>query len=95
MADGGWSTAGVVSAFVLDSRWGIGRGFETYHDDFELEQGEKSNLGAVQRDGPARRGELCREAVEGGAGVKMHRRSRVLPDVRPASSSQRGRDPCL
>ncbi len=51
LADGGWSTAGFVSAFVLDSRWGIARGFETYYDDFELEGDEKRNLSSVQRDG--------------------------------------------
>jgi arylsulfatase A-like enzyme/Tfp pilus assembly protein PilF len=55
----GWSTAAFVSAFVLDSRWGIGRGFDTYFDDFELD-GRKSNLGSVQREGR----ETLSEAVE-------------------------------
>jgi arylsulfatase A-like enzyme/Tfp pilus assembly protein PilF len=48
---GGWTTAGFVSAFVLDSRWGIARGFDTYFDDFDLSQEENPNLGSVQRDG--------------------------------------------
>ena len=48
---GGWNTSGFVSAFVLDSRWGIGRGFETYFDDFDLGEMDSPNLGSVQRDG--------------------------------------------
>ncbi|TNF82720.1 MAG: tetratricopeptide repeat protein [Acidobacteria bacterium] len=46
----GFSTGGFVSAFVLDSRWGIARGFDTYYDDFDLDE-MKGNLGSVQRDG--------------------------------------------
>ena len=48
---GGRDTAGFVSAFVLDSRWGIGRGFDRYFDDFGGEEMESHNLGAVQRPG--------------------------------------------
>jgi arylsulfatase A-like enzyme/Tfp pilus assembly protein PilF len=57
LAGGGWATAGFVSALVLDARWGIGRGFDTYFDDFEGVAGDSSeggagvNLGSVQRDG--------------------------------------------
>jgi len=51
LAEGGWTTAAFVSSFVLDSRWGIGRGFDTYFDEFEPEEGERANLGSVQRDG--------------------------------------------
>jgi arylsulfatase A-like enzyme/Tfp pilus assembly protein PilF len=50
LGDRGYTTAGFVSAFVLDSRWGIARGFDTYHDDFDLDE-MKGNLGSVQRDG--------------------------------------------
>jgi arylsulfatase A-like enzyme len=32
----GWTTAGVVSSYVLDARFGFGQGFETWDDDFEL-----------------------------------------------------------
>jgi arylsulfatase A-like enzyme/Tfp pilus assembly protein PilF len=46
----GYTTAGFVSAFVLDSRWGIARGFDTYYDEFDLDE-MKGNLGSVQRDG--------------------------------------------
>lgn len=48
----GWSTGGFVSAFVLDSRWGIASGFDTYFDDFDPEETGKGNLASVQREGP-------------------------------------------
>jgi arylsulfatase A-like enzyme/Tfp pilus assembly protein PilF len=51
LAAGGRDTAGFVSAFVLDSRWGIGRGFDRYFDDFGAEELDTRNLGAVQRPG--------------------------------------------
>jgi arylsulfatase A-like enzyme/tetratricopeptide (TPR) repeat protein len=51
LAAAGWQTAGFVSAFVLDSRWGIARGFEHYFDDFDLAAFESANLGSVQRPG--------------------------------------------
>ena len=51
LADGGWTTVGLVSAFVLDSRWGIARGFDNFFDDFDLAEGQRANLGSVQRDG--------------------------------------------
>ncbi len=51
LSNGGWNTAGFVSAFVLDSRWGIGRGFDRYFDDFNLTDFESANLSSVQRSG--------------------------------------------
>ena len=49
----GRETAGFVSAFVLDSRWGIGRGFDRYRDDFQLDPRKPSvNIGQVQHEGP-------------------------------------------
>ena len=51
LSQNGWSTGGFVSAFVLDSRWGIGQGFDTYFDDFDPEETSRGNLGSVQRDG--------------------------------------------
>ena len=50
--DAGYRTGGFVSAFVLDGRWGIGRGFDTYVDDFDLDSMAGANLGSVQRSGP-------------------------------------------
>jgi arylsulfatase A-like enzyme/Tfp pilus assembly protein PilF len=51
LAQSGWSTAGFVSAFVLDSRWGIGRGFDHFFDDFDLSGFDTPNLSSVQRRG--------------------------------------------
>jgi arylsulfatase A-like enzyme/Tfp pilus assembly protein PilF len=50
LGERGYTTAAFVSAFVLDSRWGIARGFDTYYDDFDLDE-MKGNLASVQRDG--------------------------------------------
>ncbi len=50
--DAGYRTGGFVSAFVLDARWGIARGFDTYVDDFDLDAMAGANLGSVQRAGP-------------------------------------------
>ena len=51
LSNEGWTTAGFVSAFVLDRRWGIGRGFDHYFDDFDLSDFETPNLSSVQRSG--------------------------------------------
>ena len=51
LGDGGWATAAFVSAFVLDGRWGIGRGFDRYYDDFDLSAFDTPNMGSVQRTG--------------------------------------------
>jgi arylsulfatase A-like enzyme/Tfp pilus assembly protein PilF len=51
LAAAGYETAGFVSAFVLDGRWGIGRGFDHYFDDFETASLKQINLASVQRDG--------------------------------------------
>jgi arylsulfatase A-like enzyme/Tfp pilus assembly protein PilF len=47
----GWATAGFVSSFVLDGRWGIGRGFDHYFDDFDLSAFDTPDMGSVQRTG--------------------------------------------
>jgi len=51
LSNAGWATAGFVSAFVLDGRWGVGRGFDHYFDDFDLSGFESANLSSVQRTG--------------------------------------------
>ena len=52
LSGAGWASAGFVSAFVLDRRWGIARGFDHYFDDFDLSGLERApNLSAVQRSG--------------------------------------------
>lgn len=47
----GYRTGGFVSAFVLDSRWGIHQGFERYFDNFDLSKYEGLGMDAVQRPG--------------------------------------------
>ena len=47
----GRRTGGFVSAFVLDGRWGIDRGFDRYYDEFKVQETGMLNLGAVQREG--------------------------------------------
>ena len=47
----GYQTAAFVAAFVLDSRWGLAGGFDTYFDEFVLPKQEVIGLGAVQRNG--------------------------------------------
>ncbi len=47
----GFATGGFVAAFVLDSRWGIAQGFDTYFDDFDLSQAQGVGLDSVQRRG--------------------------------------------
>lgn len=47
----GYITAAFVSAFVLDSSWGFGRGFSTYDDQFDTKQYETRNPGNIQRRG--------------------------------------------
>src|SRR5205809_616842 len=47
----GFRTGGFVGAYVLDSKWGINQGFDTYFDDFDLSKYKAISLGAIQRPG--------------------------------------------
>ena len=47
----GYDTAAFVAAYVLDSKWGLNQGFDTYFDNFDLSRFEKISLGEVQRPG--------------------------------------------
>ncbi len=49
----GYATAGFVSAFVLDSRYGIGRGFATYDDQVNPVAGPSFAAGTLERKAPA------------------------------------------
>jgi len=52
LRDTGYRTGGFISSFVLDSRWGIAQGFDTYFDDFDLEKyGDKGGMDIIQRPG--------------------------------------------
>ncbi|HXV60674.1 MAG TPA: sulfatase-like hydrolase/transferase, partial [Vicinamibacteria bacterium] len=48
-ASRGYRTGAFVSAFVLDSRFGLDRGFATYYDQFDLSRYERISLGSVER----------------------------------------------
>jgi arylsulfatase A-like enzyme/Tfp pilus assembly protein PilF len=45
----GFRTGGFVAAYVLDGKWGIGQGFETYFDDFDMSKARGKSLGEIQR----------------------------------------------
>src|SRR5262245_51040961 len=48
----GYRTGGFVGAFVLDRRWGIAQGFDTYFDDFDLSKYQlAAGIDAAQRPG--------------------------------------------
>ena len=51
MAGAGRRTGGFISAFVLDGRWGIDRGFERYYDEFKVQDMGTLNIASVQREG--------------------------------------------
>ncbi len=45
----GYRTGAVVSAFVLDRSWGLGRGFDFYDDAFSAETFQTKDIGLVDR----------------------------------------------
>ena len=47
----GFTTGGFVGAYVLDHKWGIAQGFQTYFDDFDLSRYQSLSLGSVDRPG--------------------------------------------
>ena len=51
LKDHGYRTGGFVGAYVLDSKWGLDKGFDTYFDDFDLSRYSAISLGAIQRRG--------------------------------------------
>jgi arylsulfatase A-like enzyme/Tfp pilus assembly protein PilF len=55
----GFRTGGFVGAFVLDARWGIAQGFDTYYDEFDLSEDVGPGLDAIQRRG----GEVVDQAL--------------------------------
>jgi arylsulfatase A-like enzyme/tetratricopeptide (TPR) repeat protein len=54
----GFQTAAFVSAFVLDSRWGLANGFDEYWDHFAVSAADLNAMARVQRPG----GETWQEA---------------------------------
>src|SRR5512143_177839 len=51
LKDAGWTTGAFVGAWVLDSKWGLGQGFDVYSDKFDLSKYKVVNLGTVQKKG--------------------------------------------
>lgn len=49
LAARGYATGAFIAAFVLDGRWGLDQGFETYDDRFDLAKYKRLDLGSVQR----------------------------------------------
>lgn len=49
LRDAGFRTGGFIGAFVLDSKWGIAQGFDTYFDDFDLKRTSGRSLDEIQR----------------------------------------------
>ncbi|HMF96808.1 MAG TPA: sulfatase-like hydrolase/transferase [Vicinamibacterales bacterium] len=47
----GFATGGFVGAYVLDHKWGIAQGFQTYFDDFDLTKYQSLSLASVDRPG--------------------------------------------
>ncbi len=45
----GWQTGAFVGAFVLDAKWGLNQGFETYFDRFDVSKYQTVSLGGVSR----------------------------------------------
>ena len=49
LRDAGLRTGGFIGSFVLDGKWGISQGFDTYFDDFDLRKTQSVSLGEIER----------------------------------------------
>ena len=47
----GYRTGGFIAAYVLDGKWGINQGFDTYYDKFDLSESRSISLAAIRRPG--------------------------------------------
>lgn len=47
----GYATGAVIGAAVLDSRFGLNRGFDFYYDEFDFNRFSEANLDAMERPG--------------------------------------------
>ncbi|MGH9409135.1 MAG: sulfatase-like hydrolase/transferase, partial [Vicinamibacterales bacterium] len=47
----GYRTGGFIGAYVLDSKWGINQGFDTYFDNFDLSESRAISMAEIQRPG--------------------------------------------
>ena len=53
LKDAGYTTGAVVGSAVLDSRFGLNRGFDFYYDHFDFSRLQESNLDEMERPGNA------------------------------------------
>jgi len=60
----GYRTGAFVSAFVLDSQWGLDRGFETYFDEFDTGGQVRFLMGAGQEGLDRTADEVVDQAIE-------------------------------
>ncbi len=51
LRDHGYTTGAVVASAVLDSRFGLNRGFDFYYDHFDFNRLEESNIEEMERPG--------------------------------------------
>jgi arylsulfatase A-like enzyme/cytochrome c-type biogenesis protein CcmH/NrfG len=51
LKDDGYTTAAVVASAVLDSRFGLNRGFDFYYDHFDFNRLDESNIEEMERPG--------------------------------------------
>src|SRR5439155_739062 len=51
LRDNGYTTAAFIGAAVLDSRFGLNQGFETYFDHFDFSRLDETNLDLTERRG--------------------------------------------
>jgi arylsulfatase A-like enzyme/tetratricopeptide (TPR) repeat protein len=49
LAESGYRCGAVIAAFVLDQRWGLSQGFDSYEDDIAMEADQRLDLAGVQR----------------------------------------------
>jgi len=56
----GYATSAFVGAFVLDSKFGLDQGFDTYFDNFDLSRYENISPGYIQHSGDKVVGETIR-----------------------------------
>jgi arylsulfatase A-like enzyme/Tfp pilus assembly protein PilF len=62
----GYETGAFIGAWVLESKWGLAQGFDTYEDKFDLSKYKVLSLGTVQKKGD----EVMDEALAWLQGVK-------------------------
>jgi choline-sulfatase len=75
LKDNGFRTAAFVSAFVLDSRWGLSKGFDHYFDGFTISAGDLTAMARVQRPAGetwSRARQWLEQQADGGFFVWLH-----------------------